>query len=103
MVKLNPGRSVPAIREGGETDGYYLNESCTIMRYICDKYLLDEHWYPRSLRRRAMVNAYLDGHHADVRGPIAGWFFRFAFLPAVGTPVPTEELKEWEEKMQGAM
>ena len=59
---------MPALKE--ETPGqpdYCLSESHTILRYLADTRGVDDHWYPKDLKKRALVEKYLDSHHSDLR------------------------------------
>ena len=48
MMKLNPSLKVPAMIEKKENgEEFMLFESHAIMKYICTKKNLPEHWYPR--------------------------------------------------------
>ncbi len=52
-----------------------IHHSATIMRYLCQKYKLPDHWYPSDLTRRAKVDEYLDWHHTQLRVGAAYTFF----------------------------
>lgn len=71
FAKINPNKTVPALSD----DSVSLYESGTIMRYICGKYSLLDHWYPKNLQKRALVDQYLDWHHTKLRTS-SRWFFR---------------------------
>ena len=71
LKAANPNIKVPALQEGGFT----LYESGAILRYLCSSRHLPDHWYPRDLRKRALVDQYLDWHHLNVRIGSATWFF----------------------------
>ena len=88
FAKINPARQVPALTDGD----FALAESHAIMRYLCQAYNLDDHWYPSDIRARAMCDSYLDFHHSFTRRTSA--IFRLS-LPAVfpaekGRDIPTE-------------
>jgi len=61
--KINPLRQIPVI----DDNGFLLSESHTIMRYLCDSRQLPDHWFPKDLKKRALVDRYLDWHHANTR------------------------------------
>ena len=67
----NPNVKVPAMQEGS----FCLYESGAILRYLCASRQLPDHWYPRDLRKRALVDQYLDWHHLNLRIGSSGWFF----------------------------
>lgn len=59
------------------------------MRYLCEKYQLDEQWYPRKdLKRQAKINEYLDMHHTSTR-KCSYLIFNTLFGPKVGIIDPT--------------
>lgn len=43
FTKINPVQLVPVIDDGG----FVLTESVAIIQYLCNRYDLPEHWYPR--------------------------------------------------------
>lgn len=49
-------QKVPALND----DGFLVNESHTIMRYLVEKYAKGSQWYPSDLKQRAQVDMYLD-------------------------------------------
>jgi len=61
--KINALRLIPVIDE----NGFLLSESHTIMRYLCDSRGLPDHWYPKDLKERALVDRYLDWHSTNTR------------------------------------
>lgn len=54
-LAINPNHQVPTLIDGSVV----LHESNTILRYVCQKYQLDN-WYPSSLETRAEVDQWLD-------------------------------------------
>ena len=57
-------------------------ESHAILKYICNRYGLPDHWYPTSAERdyllQARMDQYLDWHHSGIRqGPGAYMFFKY--------------------------
>ncbi|KAI6652523.1 Glutathione S-transferase theta-2B-like [Oopsacas minuta] len=71
LKAVNPNTKVPALQEGK----FCLYESGAILRYICSSRQLPDHWYPKDLERRALVDQYLDWHHSTIRIGCAHWFF----------------------------
>lgn len=61
--QINPAGKVPAITD----DGFQLNESHTIMRYLCATRNLPDHYYPSDVKQRAKVDSWLDWHHTNLR------------------------------------
>jgi glutathione S-transferase len=55
FLKINPNHQVPSLVDGE----LRLHESNAILRYICDKYELNN-WYPKDLILRAQTEQWLD-------------------------------------------
>jgi len=49
---INPNGHVPAM----DDNGVLLYESHTMMRYITQKYKMEDHWYPADPVQRALVD-----------------------------------------------
>jgi len=49
------------------------------MRYLADSRGLADHWYPKNLRKRALVDMYLDQHHTYLRMGVGSYVFRKLF------------------------
>ena len=47
--------------------------SFAILKYICEQYKLDDHWYPSELRVRAKVDEYLSWHTGGIRCKCFYW------------------------------
>lgn len=62
-TKINPFQLVPAI----DDDGFKLTESVAILKYLSDKYQVPDHWYPKNLQRRALVDRYMAWQHLNLR------------------------------------
>lgn len=87
FAKINPMRKVPAIQD--TDNGLILAESHTILRYLCLKFNLPEHWYPRNdLPRQAKINEFLDFHHSNTR-KCSYLAFHVLFAPLLGFGDPT--------------
>jgi len=56
--KINPLQTVPAIVD----NGFILYESNTLMRYLCNSREVEDHWYPKDAKKRALVDLYCDFH-----------------------------------------
>ena len=61
--KINPFRQVPVI----DDNAFILQESHAILRYLAETRKVPDHWYPKDPKRRALVDRYLDWHHANTR------------------------------------
>ncbi len=71
--KMNPMRKVPTI----DDNGFILYESHAILRYLCDAKNAPDHLYPKDPKRRALIDLYLDWHHANTRK--AAYYFQVYF------------------------
>ncbi|XP_065885463.1 glutathione S-transferase theta-1-like [Dysidea avara] len=80
--KVNPNRRIPAIDDGG----FCLFESSAILKYICNKYKLPDHWYPADVQKRALVNQYLSWHTGNLRCKV--------FFLKCAQPVMTGKINE---------
>lgn len=67
FTRINPFQTVPAITHGD----YNLWESSAIVTYLSEVFDTDNKWYPKDLKIRARINAYLHWHHDGVRSVIA--------------------------------
>ena len=68
FIKINPFKEIPAIVHGD----YNLWESAAIITYIADAFNVDNNWYPKDIKIRGRINAYLHWHHQNIRDSIAG-------------------------------
>ena len=41
--------------------------SCAILRYLCNKYSLEDHWYPKDIQARSKVEEALDWFPGNLR------------------------------------
>lgn len=78
--KINPFSKVPAI----DDDGFTLFESHTILRYLARKYDVSQNWYPNDARKMAIVDRYLDWHHAYLRNGSSTTVFNTLFASKLG-------------------
>ncbi|XP_061836013.2 glutathione S-transferase theta-2 isoform X2 [Nerophis lumbriciformis] len=74
---INPNNKVPVI----DDDGFVLTESDAILKYLCTKYDVAEHWYPRQPERRARVDEYTAWHHTNTRPHAAKVFLLEVLIP----------------------
>lgn len=77
FTKINPFQAVPAISH----EEFHLNESAAIVTYIAEAWNVDNQWYPKDLKVRARINAYLHWHHQGVRERIENHLLKKIFLP----------------------
>ena len=93
-VEVNPAKQLPALQEIDEATGQVrltLSESHAILRYLATTRGCPDHWYPADLRRRAVVNHYLDEHHNFLRQGVGQYAFKKLFAPLVTGQTYTEE------------
>ncbi len=60
-----------------------MSESHAILRYLARSRGLADHWYPRDLRQRAIVDQYLDEHHNFLRQGVGAYCFKKLFAPHI--------------------
>jgi len=88
FLAVNPNGMLPAI----DDDGFVLWESGTILRYICStRSSLPDHWYPKDVKARALVERYLDWHHLGLRLHCQKFEFNAIVASAFQLPVPNKE------------
>jgi Glutathione S-transferase len=63
FLKINPFGKVPAI----EDQGFTLFESHAILTYLANKHAKTDSFYPKDLKKRALIDAYLHWHHLNTR------------------------------------
>ncbi|EWS75951.1 glutathione S-transferase, amine-terminal domain protein (macronuclear) [Tetrahymena thermophila SB210] len=79
--RINPNMRVPTIKDGK----FVLYESHAILKYLIASraQYIPEHWYPKDIKERALVDQYLDWHHTNIRN--AGMYiFNYFVLPSLG-------------------
>ena len=87
--KINPFQAVPAITHGD----YSLWESGAIVTYLAETFDTDSKWYPKDLKIRARINAYLHWHHDGVRSYIAKYMRpKYIFPKLFGAPELSPEV-----------
>lgn len=80
---------MPAIND----KGFNLAESCTIVRYLAEKYGSST-LVPKDLKKRAKMNAILDWHHNNLRFGAARTFWYDFMAPNMGTTIDPALKKE---------
>ena len=82
---------VPALIET-DSDGktFCLAESHAILKYLAATRKVEDHWYPADVKKRALVDQYLDWHHSFLRQGASRSVFLKLFLPMLTGKVATE-------------
>lgn len=79
---------VPVIHDGD----FRLTESVAIFRYLAKKYPIDEFWYPKDLKERALVDEYLSWTHNNIR-LMASLLFFTKWRDPIMTGIPADPKK----------
>jgi len=89
--KINALRLIPVIEEGD----FLLSESHSIFRYLCESRNLPDHWYPKDLKKRALVDRYLDWHSSNTRSGTRYYqaYFKDIFHPGFITWETKDEVE----------
>ena len=88
--KLNPFQKIPVM----DDNGFVLQESHAILRYLNGSRAVADNWYPKDLKKRALVDRYLDWHHSNTR-LCARYFasqFKELFPPGFITFTPESQI-----------
>lgn len=80
--EINPNAKVPAMQVLDHDKGtpiFNMFESHAIMKYVCAKRGLPDHWYPtndsRDIDMVVQIDMYLDWHHHNIRQGAAFYIF----------------------------
>mmetsp|Transcript_6056 Transcript_6056/g.4578 ORF Transcript_6056/g.4578 Transcript_6056/m.4578 type:complete len:98 (+) Transcript_6056:123-416(+) len=81
FLKINPAHTVPTIEEADDANGdkFMLFESGTILRYLSNTRKCPDHWYPKDIKKRAIIDRYMDWHTSTVRPGFAIYVFKKAY------------------------
>ena len=93
-MKLNPSGKIPTI----DDDGFILFESVAICKYLCDKKGSD--LYPKDLKKRAIVEQWIDFTIQHVASAVAKIAFAKIFGPMMGKAVDEAGAKEGDELLK---
>jgi len=93
-----PLNTVPGLADGD----FYLGETVAIFRYLTTTYadMIEDHWYPKDMKARARVDAYMSFHHTGTRGKCIKVFINEVLGPMHGKPVDEESLKTDVENLK---
>lgn len=89
FLKINPFGKIPAI----DDDGFYLSESHSIMRYLCEKFN-NSNIYGENLKLKVKVDQFLDYVATQVDDPVNRILFNNFVAPKVGVEPSTRSVKE---------
>ena len=81
FVKINPVGKVPAI----DDDGFYMFESNSICRYLCDKN--NSTLYPKDVKKRAIIDQWIDYVSFHIGANFIPVMYNRIFAPLRGMPV----------------
>ncbi|XP_071848977.1 glutathione S-transferase theta-2-like isoform X3 [Apostichopus japonicus] len=100
FLKINPRHCVPVLKDGD----YILTEGWAILYYVIEKFSkeIDDHWYPKDLRKRSRVNEYLSYHDGSTR-QLFGKVFQDECLSKMRSyckPSSEEDAKENVKQME---
>jgi len=97
FAKVNPFHLVPVI----DDNGFKLTESVAILRYLSDKYQVKDHWYPRDLQSRALVDRFMAWQHLNLRLHGSMVFRTKAVDPRMtNKPVDTVKLAQFQASLE---
>jgi len=100
FAEINPFRKVPVI----DDDGFKLNESVAILRYLVREKAVDDHWYPKNSKLQARVDEYLEWQHVNTR-LFCAMFFQHKWLRPMmfKRPVNEKSVKTFQEGMENCL
>eukprot|EP01084_Bolivina_argentea_P249950 418592_1 len=78
LKKLNPRVAIPVITD--TDDNFTVYESPAIMTYLCSKYGWNDLYPTNNLKRRTLIDQYLNWHHENTRKVTTG-YLRVIFRP----------------------
>ncbi|XP_077535030.1 glutathione S-transferase D7-like [Haemaphysalis longicornis] len=73
FLKLNPAHTIPTLQD----DAFVLWESRAIMRYLVDMYAPNHSLYPKEVRKRALIDQFLDFDLGTFYRTIADYFYSY--------------------------
>jgi len=84
-----------------EDDGWKLAESVAIFRYLTELHDIEDHWYPKDVRSRALVDEYLEWQHTNTRSNCAMYFWHKKLIPMMtGKPINEQMVKFFKKRME---
>lgn len=86
--KISINRKIPCL----EDEGFYISESNTILRYLCQKY--NNPLYPENLKQRCEVDQWLDFISIHIEEQVNRLVYQMFVAPHVGVHPSERALKE---------
>ncbi|KAL1132132.1 hypothetical protein AAG570_010089 [Ranatra chinensis] len=100
FCEVNPLKKVPVI----DDNGFIIRESVAILRYLCNTQNCPDHWYPKDLKLRALVDEYLSWHHLETRNKCYSYIRYKSVEPLVSGHPPDENvLNKMESEMNDVL
>lgn len=97
FLQVNPLHKVPVICH----DDFKLTESVAILKYLSAMYPVADHWYPKELQARALVDEYLAWQHCSVWMDIVPYFIAHTIIPKLfGKPVAENKVQQMKENLE---
>ena len=88
---VNRFQKVPCI----DDNGFKLSESVAIFRYLAAENQIEDHWYPVDVKKRALVDEYMEWQHNNTRITCAMFFQTKWLIPLMtGSKIISFLLKE---------
>ncbi|KAL3701614.1 hypothetical protein R1sor_019636 [Riccia sorocarpa] len=94
FLAINPRGLVPVITD----NGFNLNESATILRYLATTRSVQDHWYPADAKARARVDALMDCYQTNLRQTARFVFVRVLQVNVFRQPPAKKEEAELYER-----
>lgn len=93
-LAINPNHQVPTLID----DKVCLHESNAIMRYLCDKFQLDN-WYPKAIEKRAQVDQWLDWGQCRFGPVVKDIVFNCVFAEKAGMQADQDAIIQGKENL----
>ncbi|GAB0096795.1 glutathione S-transferase theta-1 [Sergentomyia squamirostris] len=98
--EVNRFQKVPCIND----NGFKLSESVAIVRYLANKHNISGNWYPKDVKKQALIDEYLEWQHNNTRIS-CGLFFRLLWLnPLITGKKPSpESVAEHQKRVEDTL
>ena len=99
FLTMNPTHTVPVLKD--DSGDIVIHESGAILRYLCNRYKLEEHWYPSAAGERALVDMMLEIRQTWFMPYIVDIFVKskVGFHPAKTADEEETALRVWENEV----